>query len=250
MLCGSDADLPAQLLGVSAENGCEDVREHPIGLASIARHPGPHRREPVREAAGLAAPLAESAGEPSVRGGEPVGRRVVGRCEPAIARPRHAREAGRRAPAADPQRDARAGRGCQLEVGRDAIEVRAPGRRFALEQRPEQRDRLVESLPALLERDAEGVVVARGRARPECGDEPTAGEQVDRRERLGELNRATKDGERHRRRKCHVARPLDHARERSRPVEPRRLEDEVIVRADSAEAALPRRVDRALKACE
>ena len=43
-------------------------------------------------------------------------------------------------------------------------------------------------------------------------------------------------------------RALDHARERRRPVEPGRLEDEVVVGRDRGEAALPRGVDGLLAA--
>ena len=55
-------------------------------------------------------------------------------------------------------------------------------------------------------------------------------------------------GKRHRRRQRQLAGALDHARERRRPVEPRRLEDEVVVGRDRGEAAVPGRVDGAAPA--
>ena len=243
-----DADLPAQLVRLSAENRRQHAGEHPIGLGPVLRDPGPHRRETVREGGRVAASICQGARKPGARRREALRRGVVGGREPAVAQPGGPGEAGARAPAADPQRDPAWRLGSQLDLAGHAVVAPVLRWRVAVEQRAQHGQRLVQALPAFLEGDAEGVVVARRRARADGGDEAPTRDQVDRGERLRERHGTAQDGERHRRRECHVARSLDHARERGRPVEPRCLEDEVVVRAQRREPALPRRVDRKAKA--
>ena len=107
---------------------------------------------------------------------------------------------------------------------------------LSLEQRSQRRDRLVEALPALLEGNAQGVVVALGRTRSKGGDQSALGEHIQSGERLCQRHGPPQDGERDRRGQRHVRRALDHARERGRPVEPGCREDEVVVGRDRREA--------------
>ena len=179
------------------------------------------------------------------RGGELPGRGVVGRGQPAVARPGNPARAPPRAPAPDPQRDpdalSRSRR--ELEIGWNGVVVPVVRQRLAFEQRAQHGERLVQSLPALLEGHADRVVVAFRRAGSHRCDQAALREDVDRGQRFRQRDRAAQDGKRQRRSNGQAARALDHARERGRPVEPRRLEDEVVVRRDRGEAALSRGVD-------
>ena len=47
---GPDADLRAELGGIPPQQRSQDVGEDAVALRAILRHPGPHRRERVREA--------------------------------------------------------------------------------------------------------------------------------------------------------------------------------------------------------
>ena len=124
--------------------------------------------------------------------GEMLRRRVVGGREPAVSQPCDASEACARAPASDPKGDAipLAWTGRQLDVGRSGVVARLLGHRLPSEQRSQHGDRLIESFPALLERDAENSVVTFGGSRAQGGDESPVGEDVDRGQRLGQRNRA------------------------------------------------------------
>ena len=62
MLHGADADLSAQLVGISIEQRSQDVGEHSIALGSIARDPGPHRGKRIGKAVAVPAPMLERAG--------------------------------------------------------------------------------------------------------------------------------------------------------------------------------------------
>jgi hypothetical protein len=83
---------------------------------------------------------------------------------------------------------ARTGR--ELDVGRNGVVARLLGHWLPPEQRSQHGYRLIESLPALLERDAEDLVVTFRGSRAQGGDESTVGEDVDRGQHLGQRNRA------------------------------------------------------------
>jgi hypothetical protein len=123
--------------------------------------------------------------------------------------------------------------GRELDVRRDGVVAQLLGHPFPPEQCSQQGECLIEALPALLERDAENPVVTFGGAWAQGGDQAPSGEDVDRGQRLGQRNRAAKDGERDRRCQRQLARAFDHARERCQPVEPGCLEDEMVVRRNS-----------------
>jgi hypothetical protein len=64
----------------------------------------------------------------------------------------------------------------------------------AAPQSPHHLYRLVQSTPALLEVEADRVVICRRRARADAHNEATAREQIDGTERLGEHDRSSHDG--------------------------------------------------------
>ena len=201
--------------------------------------------KPVRVAAAtfeLACQALTSFGE-SVRG------RVVRRGKPAVSSTRNPAQSGARAPASDPQRYAaplsRSRR--ELDIGGHAVGARPLRARPSLEQCPQRCDGLVKPLPALLERDAEGVVVAFGRTRSQGSDQSALGEHIQRGQRLCQRYRPPQDRERDGSGQSHVAGPRDHARKRCRPVEPGPREDEMVVGRDGREPALPSRVNRPLE---
>jgi hypothetical protein len=70
-------------------------------------------------------------------------------------------------------------------------------------------------------------------------------QEVQCRESLGQRHGAAKGDERNGRREVHRARPVEHGRQRGQAVEPGRLKQEVIVRGDRCEAAVPRGVNGA-----
>ena len=229
-------------LASGAEPGRRRARDRPRPDPSRPRSTSSRARSGSRPAPARA-PRARAPGRAGV--GEALRRRVVGGGEPAVARPRDAREAGARAPASDPQRDAAlpAGR-ARARRRAERVVARLLGQRLAPEQRSQHGDRLVESLPALLERDADGVVVALARSPGPTAATSRPSERTSiAASALASGNRAAQDGERHRRRQRHLARALDHARERRRPVEPGRLEDEMVVGRDRGEPAVSRGVD-------
>src|SRR5262249_15140765 len=133
------------------------------------------------------------------------------------------------------------------DIGGNGVVAGRLSARLSLEQSPQRRDALVESLPALVERDAQCVVVAFGRTWSKGSDQPAFGEHIDSGERLCQGYRPPKDGEGDSRGQGYIARPLDHARKGCRPVEPGRRKDEVVVGGDGREPALPSGVNRPLE---
>ena len=120
----------------------EHVAQDAILIDAILGDPGPHRGERIGEALRVPPTVLELARQALPCFREADRRRVVGGGEPAVSGTRDPAQPGARAPAADPQRDAAR-----------RSRRRAPAG-LALEQRSQRRDRLVEALPALLERDA------------------------------------------------------------------------------------------------
>jgi hypothetical protein len=105
---------------------------------------------------------------------EGLGSGVVCRGKPAIAKTGDAAQAGLRAPASDPQRDAAAlPRRGQPGQRRGVVGTAVRGRP-RLEQGFEQPGRLVEMLPPLLERHSHRLVVSLGRPRANAGDDAAA----------------------------------------------------------------------------
>ncbi len=129
----------------------------------------------------------------------------------------------------------------QLDLGHRVVGGEL-GRRCAAEQRAHDRHRLVEALPAVLEGHSDGLVIALGGAGTEPGDQPSAGEDVERGERLRQRHRATQAGERDRRCQLQIAGTSDDRRERGGPVEPGSGEDEMVVGGERRKAALERRI--------
>ena len=79
--------------------------------------------------------------------------RPANRRRPAATRARPAREP--QLPIHSGTPSGRCGRGCEAELGRDDVVARRFGHRFAAEQRAQDGDRLVESLPAFVERNVQ-----------------------------------------------------------------------------------------------
>ena len=228
------------MLGVALEHRAQHVAQDPVGVGPVGRDPGPHRHQRVRETAG---PLAELAGQGPAGAREALGGRVVRGREPSVPEPRDPPQAGAGAPAPDPDRHAAVSRRSGRErLAGQRVEPPDGRRRLAAQQRAKHRRRLVEARPPLLERQAEGVVVAFGGARAHPGDHPAVGQHVERLQRLGERHGTAQRDQRHRRDQVHAAAPLDHAGQRGRAVQPGLGEQEVIVGRERGEAALPGRV--------
>ena len=167
VLSGADAELGSKLVGISVQERSQDVAKDPVALGAIAGNPGPHRGERIGKALRVAAAIFEHARQAVTGFGEAVRRRVVGGGKPAVSGPRDPAQSGARAPTADPQRY-----GASLPGSRREFDMRQGSRRawtrLSLEQRPQRCNRLVEQLPALLEREAQRIVVALGRTRSEA----------------------------------------------------------------------------------
>jgi predicted MFS family arabinose efflux permease len=155
VLRGTDANLGTKLVGISLQDGSQDVGEHAITLRSILRHPSPHRRERVGKGVRVAPAILERTSQSGTGGGEALRSRVVSGGEPAVTRPRDASETCARAPTPDPQRDASLPPWTrqELNVGCYRVIARLLGHRLPPEQRSEHGERFVESLPTLLEGD-------------------------------------------------------------------------------------------------
>ena len=153
VLRGTDADLATKVLGVSSQDGGQDIAEHAVGLRSIRGDPGLHRRERGGKAVRLSFASLERTRQGRAGGGEAFRRRVVGGGEPAVTRPGDAGEPGTQASASYPQGYAVLAPGTRRElgIGRHGVVARLLGRRFSVEQCSQHGERLVESLPALIE---------------------------------------------------------------------------------------------------
>ena len=164
---GSDADLTPEVVAISIQQRREHLTEHTITLRAILGHPRPHRGEGVRKAVRVAAAAGELARQQLARLAEALRSRVVGRGDPAVSGSRDPAQARVRSPASDPQGDAvrLTGDRRELEISRQRVVVGVRGGTASAEQGPQRGNRLVEPLPALVEGDAEGLVVADRRAR-------------------------------------------------------------------------------------
>ena len=130
------------------------------------------------------------------------------------------------------------GSGCERR--RAAVEPALVG--IAPQQRSHRRERVAEAGPALVERDADGLVVAGRRSRPESGDDPATGEDVEAGQRLGQRGRPADDRVGHRGDQSGVPGRGSDGRECGGSVQPGRPEHQVVVGADGLEAQGGRRL--------
>jgi hypothetical protein len=93
-----------------------------------------------------------------------------------------------------------------------------------MEQDTQHLHGLVEARPPLLEPDAGGGVVGGRRSGAHPGDQAPAGEQVDRGQGLGQLDRAAQHGQAGRGGQPQVAGVLQEHGQRGRAVQPRPVE--------------------------
>ena len=141
--------------------------------------------------------FSSSVAEELAGGREHLGGRVVGGGEPAVREPGNAAQAGLRAPAADPQRDAAVTprRRCERRLG-DRVEAGLPLRGgLAPEQGPQDAHGLLEPRPAFVERHPDRFVVELRRARADAGDHAAVREDVECRDCLRQRRRAAQRSE-------------------------------------------------------
>src|SRR5439155_20810388 len=103
VLSRADAELASKLVGISVQEGREDVAEHSIALGAIFGDPGPHRGKSIGKALRVAAALFELACQAAASFGESVRRRVIRGGKPAVSGTRDPTQSGLRAPAPDPE---------------------------------------------------------------------------------------------------------------------------------------------------
>jgi hypothetical protein len=160
VLSRADAKLASKLVWVSIQERREDVAKDSLALGAIFGDPGPHRGKSIGKTLRVAAAVFELTCQAATSFGESVRRRVIRGGKPAVSSTRNPAQSGVRAPAPDPKRDAAplSRNWRELDIGRHAVVARPLWTRLSLEQCPQRCDGLVESLPALVERDAQGVV--------------------------------------------------------------------------------------------
>ena len=135
-----------------------------------------------------------------------------------------------------------------MRLSRDRLEgplngVEAPAERPAEQQRPRGTDRLVETLPSLLEGNTDTRIVAIRRSGTESRHDTTTRHHVQPGQHLGQRRWSANDRVGHRGEELRVPGTRHHRCKGSGAVEPGRTEDDVVVGGDGLEAECRRGLD-------
>jgi len=257
------ARVPRQPLGADLRRpdrkrqGANDVRwavqrrgqhvgDHLLGPARILGDVQPGGGQRVGELVGPPSGPSKQRGQRVQTDPEPFRTRVVRRGEPTVSGTRHPAQTGRRAPTGDPHRRTTWAHRRRFEHHTTRPVESAVDARTVTPQQPTQgRHRLVESPPPLAERHTHGGIVPRRRSRPDGHHQPSAGENIERDQRLRQRHRPAQHRKAHRGGQLHRSRLVDHRGQRGRAVQPWPAEQQMVV---DAQEGVPERI-RCQRSC-